>query len=346
MTPLSPRSKKMPIAPECSSLQRPGVRLSTFCLTQNGLTLVELMIAMALGLVVVLGAVGIMGANRQNFRMNESLSELQENARSAFELIARDARQARDTGCGPVSVSPELGTDWWESWQPVEGFDGTTESPAVAFGSAAGQRVEGTDALQLQSTENGWPLHDIDPDTPTSSLNTLAGHPFQADQIIIACDLRTKQQAGMYRVSSVTGNSIALDTPAQPPFYQASAQLARMTAVTWYIGNNGRVQDGGRSLYRIRYDQSADATVTEEVLPGVTGLQLRFREPTDSNDNTSDFTVPASIVSWDKANTVELTLTTTSTQTKIATPGVTSSFVGSDGRLQRSFTHIIALRNS
>src|SRR5690554_4826207 len=66
---------------------------------QKGLTLVELMVAMVLGLVVIGGAISLTLANRQSYRTNEGLSQVQESARTAFELLARDLRQAGVSGC-------------------------------------------------------------------------------------------------------------------------------------------------------------------------------------------------------------------------------------------------------
>ena len=58
----------------------------------RGLSLVEVMVTVAIGLVITLGVVGVVGVNQQNLRITEGLSESQENARMAFELIARDVR--------------------------------------------------------------------------------------------------------------------------------------------------------------------------------------------------------------------------------------------------------------
>src|SRR5688572_13095418 len=67
--------------------------------SECGLALIELMIAMLLGLVVMGGAVSLLMANKQSYRTNEALSQVQESARTAFELLSRDVRQAGVNGC-------------------------------------------------------------------------------------------------------------------------------------------------------------------------------------------------------------------------------------------------------
>ena len=56
----------------------------------GGFTLVELMIAMVLGLVIIGGATSLIVANRQSYRTNEGLSQVQESARTAVELLSRE----------------------------------------------------------------------------------------------------------------------------------------------------------------------------------------------------------------------------------------------------------------
>lgn len=67
----------------------------------RGFSLVELMIAIVLGLVVMGGVISIFVANRQAFRVSENMAHVQENARVAFELLARDLREAGETHAGP-----------------------------------------------------------------------------------------------------------------------------------------------------------------------------------------------------------------------------------------------------
>lgn len=61
---------------------------------QQGLTLIELMIAMALGTGVVLAAVALMQAARSTYLSVADSAQVQENGRYALDLIERSVRQA------------------------------------------------------------------------------------------------------------------------------------------------------------------------------------------------------------------------------------------------------------
>ena len=60
----------------------------------RGFSLVELMIALALGLFLTGVAITVVINNRQTFRLAENQARMQENARAAFEMMARDLRAA------------------------------------------------------------------------------------------------------------------------------------------------------------------------------------------------------------------------------------------------------------
>lgn len=69
---------------------------------QKGLTLVELMIAVVLGLILVAGVIQIFVANKQTYRITDAQSRLQENARFTLDLLTRDIRSAGYSGCRTI----------------------------------------------------------------------------------------------------------------------------------------------------------------------------------------------------------------------------------------------------
>lgn len=336
-----------------SRLTRPAPRRSRM----QGLSLVEVMVALTIGLILTLGMVGLMGGNAQNLRITESLSESQENARMAFELIARDVRQARDTSCGPLGSSSvrkidpaDASPDWWEEWWPLRGFAGDEDAGAADFGDARAERVAGTQALQLQETEDVALINSIPSTTTVQLKDNTPG--FAQNATIVICDM---DNGSLHRVTAVAGTTltvspaIIVSDPDNPQF-----QAARYYAATWYIGNNGRAEEGGRSLYRARL--AADGSVLrEEILPGVVDMAIRYHtkgEASDDFEEAADLADPDSPTrtrsNWDQINTIELTLVTESTQRNVASPDADANgglVSQADRRLRRTLTHIIALRN-
>lgn len=66
---------------------------------QAGLSLIELMIAMLIGLVLILGLVQVFGASRQAYQLSQGIARNQENGRFAVDFLSRDLRMAGHTGC-------------------------------------------------------------------------------------------------------------------------------------------------------------------------------------------------------------------------------------------------------
>jgi type IV pilus assembly protein PilW len=65
----------------------------------RGFTLVELMVAMLIGLIITIGVVQIFGSNRATYQLDESLARAQENGRFALEFLSQDIRHAGNLGC-------------------------------------------------------------------------------------------------------------------------------------------------------------------------------------------------------------------------------------------------------
>ncbi|MFV2091204.1 MAG: PilW family protein, partial [Pseudomonadales bacterium] len=98
---------------------------------QKGFSLVEMMLAMALGLIVVTGIVQLFIGNSQSSNLISGQARLQENARFAFDFISRAARRAGYFGCirddqtrvwglvGNTAQLPEYNVD-----QSVGGMEG------------------------------------------------------------------------------------------------------------------------------------------------------------------------------------------------------------------------------
>jgi type IV pilus assembly protein PilW len=118
----------------------------------RGVSLVELMVALVIGLLVSLAAVQIFAANRISYQMQEGLSRVQENGRFAAEYLQRRLRLAGFMGCGNDVVRSAGGTfvnhlaasgseprSVYRFERPVEGFAfrGNADGAALAVGDAS-----------------------------------------------------------------------------------------------------------------------------------------------------------------------------------------------------------------
>jgi type IV pilus assembly protein PilW len=332
----------------------------------RGVTLIELMISMVLGLVIIGGATSMMLANRQSYRTNEALSQVQESARTAVELLSRDIREAGVTGCDSggrvanVLRTEPPGPYWWQTWFGIMGFGGSEADGAVGFGTAVGQRVQGTAALHVQGMQGtGLTIASHQPSSATIKLSEQTDLIVDND-ILMMCDF---DHAAIFQVTNYNNNTTTLvhnSSQGQPhkpgncskglgyptecsPNVNANgnvyefgrnAQIARLSAVAWYIGNNGRATEGGRSLYRQRLGAAA-AAQTEEIVAGVSDMELWYRE-----EGADEFVLATDVDIWSNVNAVKIELTMQSADQRVSAEVSVNS-----GRLERSFTNIVTLRN-
>ncbi|MCG3144043.1 MAG: hypothetical protein HONDAALG_01434 [Gammaproteobacteria bacterium] len=71
---------------------------------QLGFSLVELMVAMAIGIFLMFGAVTVFTNSKRTYNENEISSRLQENLRFASEILTHDVRMAGYYGCANTDV--------------------------------------------------------------------------------------------------------------------------------------------------------------------------------------------------------------------------------------------------
>ncbi len=65
-----------------------------FLRNQRGFTLVEIMVALLIGIVLLAGISQLLVGNRNTYRFQSNLSRLQENGRYALEMLSRNLRMA------------------------------------------------------------------------------------------------------------------------------------------------------------------------------------------------------------------------------------------------------------
>lgn len=100
---------------------------------QRGLSLIELMVAMTLGLLLLTGFLALHYSTRTSFAGLEENTQLQQNARFALSELARDIRMAGSFGCAanaPVNNQSS-------STSPFYSYDTSTNGVAVYNGIAS-----------------------------------------------------------------------------------------------------------------------------------------------------------------------------------------------------------------
>ena len=208
----------------------PGLRRHAHRLA--GFTLIELMVALALGLVLTYAMASVYASTKAAFRRMDELSSMQRGVRTAFEYLASDARMVGHLGCftrRDSGFTPFGGTDLTNNYAVgVEGFDYQNASPGqltIASASPANETSAAKWNANLPSAggTTPMPVSTIDGDglTPGSDvlvIRTVVGRPVRltAPTIAGASTLSVESAAGgkcsdgTDKVSGLCANSHAL----------------------------------------------------------------------------------------------------------------------------------------
>src|SRR3569623_604732 len=84
---------------------KPHISSCVYYGRQQGLTLVELMVAITLGLIVTAGIIQVFVGIKKTYSVEESLSRLQESGRLALEFLSNDLRMTSYWGCQPYAAN-------------------------------------------------------------------------------------------------------------------------------------------------------------------------------------------------------------------------------------------------
>ncbi|WP_222564082.1 PilW family protein [Novilysobacter antarcticus] len=309
---------------------------------ESGLSLIELMISLVLGLMVVGAAIGMFLSNHQTYRATESLARVQENARVAFELMAREVREAAGNPCAanlPIAnVLNNPGASWWSNWAAgVIGYDN---------GALSGTAT-GTDALELMSaTSSGVTITEVPSANSANFKVNTADHGFEEGEILMVCDY---SQASIFQATNVnstnvtivhnTGGSVSpgnctkgLGLPVvctangTGKIYGPNSLVVKLHAARWFVADNGR---NGRSLYRQPMNKGA-LGAREEVSEGISDMQIQYLVA-----GAVDYVDAAPGIAWQSVTAVRITLSLEGRE-RVGTDG---------GALVREISHVVNLRN-
>lgn len=242
--------------------------------SESGVSLVEVMIAMLLGLLLLAGIMQVFSSSRQTYRVHEAVSRMQENGRMALEVISRDIRMADFWGCsgGISNVVNNL-----DNSQP--GFID------FGLGGIGGTNSPGTapDTLVLRGGINsGLPITPPFGPQPSASLGVATNNGLQQGDIVI--------------ISDCTNGDIFQVTNANP---NGSGQLVHNTGVATTPGNFNVTNPGcpGANAHCLSKVYGGDATVfsTQQIIytiaPGSEGQPALFRNGLEFIDGIEDFQV-------------------------------------------------------
>ena len=290
---------------------------------QRGVTLVELMIAMVISLLVLLGVATVYSSSKRSYKVQEEMARLQENARYAFASMTGDITEAGFAGCNPKlqSILNTTNNAIFDFMAGIDGWEYTGTS------TAPGQDYTIT-SLTSTGSAGDWTSYDWGNGAGTDLAAVLVGNVLQGNDVLVikknilrddiglqqnpvtSAAIPTDVATGIPQCAVVTvtdcqrgvvfqkGNNASASSltratgtcspgninPSNPWPFEVTSNFKTMEAKS-YAYFVGPGASGEPSLFRADYSAGTGSIITEELVEGVENMQVLYGEDLTPNDN-------------------------------------------------------------
>lgn len=230
---------------------------------QRGVSLVELLVAMALGLLLLAGVVQVVLGSKRSYQAGIALAEVQESGRFALQAMAQDLRSAGFTGACPgglVNASGSEAAQYAMERSAIEGF-GAGMSAAAWVPSG---RLANTDAVLLRYASD-----------PALETRSIAGNALllsSAGAVAGAFYLLGDQQSCVLIRNGGSATNLLAGRSLDHLLASATRAFPYRYAIYWI----GRGVDGTPGLFVTDNSETTGVAQTSELVSGVAGMSLRY----------------------------------------------------------------------
>lgn len=305
----------------------------------HGFSLIELMVALAISLLLLMGVIALFVSSRASYETTERLSRIQENGRFALDQFSTDIRSAGFQGCARGTTSTRM-RDYristvidenaanpdprWNFVVPAQGFNatGTNWQPTLDTGwlnpvpSPTGDvlvlRIPRREVRAVELTHR-----QVNPQDPLI-VGNIDPMPLAAGDtaVISDCEARAFFQVTGYtagtgelahgQAAAVTSGTVHTpgndsDSLAHP--FKAGARVLPIITMVYYLAPSPN--DASRmSLWR----KTGGARDSEEIAEGIERLEVQYGMDSNGDGRVDNYLTAQSVTNWDAVLTVQIAL--------------------------------------
>lgn len=348
---------------------------------QQGLTLVELMVALVLGMLVMAGVIQLFIANKETYRVQDGLARVQEAGRFAVYMLSTDIAGGANLGCtGPhhtdfrsvaLDVPAELQLDSEGKLATLSGRENVTGTVTLPSGIQI-TPASGSDIFNVRgvSTTAGvrYPTGRMTDKSDTIDLGHGNLSILESDLLFIgSCtaanifrasnNVNSSSAGPLEHATTITdadGNDSPINSQASlTQVFGEDAIIGKLRSYWYYVKEGDDVLDGQTVFSLRRVDQTGRDT---ELITGVEDMQVTYGINDDGDpEKLADRYVTANnVTDWEDVISVRINLLINSVS-RAAREAVSYDYspVGDnqspsdseDYRLRREFVVMSTLRN-
>ncbi|MDP3009194.1 MAG: PilW family protein [Methylococcales bacterium] len=272
---------------------------------QRGFTLIELMIAMLIGVFLMAGVIQIFISAKQAYRLQENLSRLQENGRFSMDFLTKGIRMAGYMGCSSSAKSTTVMVDPTKisvaslSLKAISGLDNVANNwSAKACGT--NECVAGTDVINFMTSGScgGKLVGNMSSDNANIQIDANNTCDVEKDEVVIISDCSSSDVFGASSASSGDGkqtiahaNNINIANKLSKA-YAEDAEIFSPKLMSYFIRSG---TGGVPALWS--FDSTDAGSTPQELIEGIENMQVLYGVDTDvTRDYVPNYYVDASKV--------------------------------------------------
>jgi len=251
---------------------------------QHGLSMIELMVAMALSLILMAGVLQIFISNKKSFEITRDLSDVQENGRLGLTFIGESIRNADhwgaiegkdlSNGAAVTGVDTTCDSAWILNTDvAIQGFEGAANAPIDCIQNATTNYLANTDVLVVRYADGREMVAETD----------VAGLAVSAANSVYTRVL-TAEQGRVFNGADVAAALAAIPTDVAVLTFPFTTELyyVRRCSIT-----NGGVCDADLddTPTLVRMTLNGNQFEEQTLVEGVEQLQFEYGIDTDDTDS-------------------------------------------------------------
>ena len=287
----------------------------------SGFSLVELMVAITLGLLLTAGMVQLFSSTKVTFRTNDALARVQENGRFTLEMLKRELREVGTNGFCAAQLDVRNHLDSADAldeifdagrliigWNSIEN-DFTVDDLTPPAGSGpwvgtdlgalpaalTGRVVPGSDVL---ITRRQQPIPGVTANSTGSEIELNTNHGLDGNPVALVTDCATG--ADVFQVTTGSGSDrFPLPGSGASPgnsagswstTYDDSMQAFQIQVNAYYVGLSAR---GEPALFEVDLSRDQSSVTPQELVGGVENMQIQYgfsrNPPTGDGQSVDDW---------------------------------------------------------
>lgn len=338
---------------------------------QAGLSLIELMIAITLGLILMTGVVQVFLSSKTVFSTQQAMSRIQETGRLAINFMARDIRMAAYYGCfrpnpsvpggelegGDIVVNGLYGSfdEGVRGYESIEVLPDGVASVGVAIKPLVAKtanvlvlRTANEEGLRLnkENDTNGFFAYSAD---PADAKGCVAGMCLAS--AVVVSDCFKARVFPVVAAPGIAGTEVNLrhnagwDVVANPKNNYVSGEISAMNSVVYFLAEG---PTGTPSLW-----QKTNAGLALELLEGVEHMRITYATSVNQTYRIATDLTP---VEWSEVSSIRLELVVRSLNNNVVETTQPYIFAGAlvnppsvdgvaDRYLRQVFTSTVTIRS-